>query len=163
VFNNGCSVTDLKLFKGVEMIKVKAFWTSCILLTIVVCSCHKDLGNYSYHDINSLTVKLDSSYSGMYGQRFTVKPEIRITMDKSENLDDTSKYGFEWYVIDPAFIPVTSAKVVLSTQHILDTVLTLRPGANYTLNCKITDKKTGVKWAGTALLTVTTSILLSVR
>jgi hypothetical protein len=94
----------------------------------------------------------------MYGQRFTVKPEIRITMDKSENLDDTSKYGFEWYVIDPAFIPVTSAKVVLSTQHILDTVLTLRPGANYTLNCKITDKKTGVKWTGTALLTVTTSI-----
>ena len=140
------------------MIKIKIYWIGCILLAFVASGCSKDLGNYDYRDINTLTIKLDSSYVSISGQRFTIQPAVQMSMDQAENIKDTSKYGFEWYVIDPTAIPVSSGKIILSKQHHLDTVLTLKPGANYTLYYKITDKKTNVNWMSTALLSVTTSI-----
>ncbi|MES2005905.1 MAG: PKD-like family lipoprotein [Bacteroidota bacterium] len=140
------------------MIKIKAHWIIGILLAVFASGCYKDLGNYSYHDINTIAVKLDSSYIAVYGQRFTIQPGIQMTMDMAANIDDTSKYSFEWYIIDPTYIPVPNAKFLLSTKRILDTVLSLKPGSNYPLTFKITDKKTNVKWTGNSLLTVTTSI-----
>src|SRR6188768_4075742 len=114
------------------MMKIKIYWIGCILLAFLATSCSKDLGNYEYQDINTLTIKLDSSYVGIYGQRFTIKPSVQMSMDQAENINDTSKYGFEWYVIDPTAIPVNSGKIMLSKQHNLDTVLTLKPSAAYT-------------------------------
>ncbi|MES2332025.1 MAG: PKD-like family lipoprotein [Bacteroidota bacterium] len=140
------------------MIKNKAHWIIGILLAVFAGGCYKDMGNYSYHDINTIAVKLDSSYIAVYGQRFTIQPGIQMTMDMAANIDDTSKYSFEWYIIDPTYIPVPNAKFLLSTKRVLDTVLSLKPGSNYPLTFKVTDKKTNVKWAGNSLLTVSTSI-----
>ena len=126
------------------------------MLTILG-ACYKDKGNYSYHPINTITVKLDSNYIATYGEKLSIKPVLTLTMDDQANTYDTTKYSYEWSTLDQTALYANQKKILARTRD-LDASIVLAPGSNYTLYYRITDKKTGVMADGTARLSVVTSI-----
>lgn len=135
----------------------KTYWLIAVILLAILSGCYKDKGNYDYHAINTLTVKLDSAYIGMYGEKLTIKPIVTLTMDEEANTYDTTKYSYEWSTLDPGAL-YKEQKKILATTRDLDAQLVIVPGSGYTLYYRITDKKTGVQAQGTARLSVVTSI-----
>ncbi|MFT3902787.1 MAG: PKD-like family lipoprotein [Niabella sp.] len=126
------------------------------LISVSLASCYKDKGNYNYHGINEISIKLDGEYAAIYGSRFTIVPVVSSTADQSQNLLDTSKYKYEWSTINGGALYADQRRV-LSKNPVLDEVISITP-ATYTLYLRITDKATGVMWEQAAKLTVTTQI-----
>ncbi|MDH7460765.1 PKD-like family lipoprotein [Chitinophagaceae bacterium 26-R-25] len=138
-------------------INKKTYWLIAIIMLTMLGACYKDKGNYSYQDINEISVTLDSSYVVSYGEKLSIKPILKLTMDTEANTYDTAKYSYEWSTLDASALYASQRKILAKT-HDLDAAIVIQPGANYTLYFRITDKKTGVQAQGTARLSVVTSI-----
>lgn len=136
---------------------IKTYYLFAFVSTVLLSACYKDIGNYSYQTINTITLKLDSSYIGTYGKRFIIKPIISLSQDNVQNTYDTSKYSYEWSTLNSTAL-YGDQRAILATTRDLDTVLTIAPASTYTLYYRLTDKKTGVQWQTSAKLTVSTSI-----
>lgn len=123
---------------------------------IPIASCYKDLGNYDYKQINKLGIQLESSYNASYGVNFKIEPIITASADNAANLKDTSKYKYEWSVLNPSVLYADQRRVI-SVKPVLDDKITVNPGA-YTLYLRVTDRNTGVMFQQTAKFTVISQI-----
>ncbi len=111
-------------------------------------SCARDLGNYTYHDLESPAV------SGI-GERIEVLTQERLQISPViENIPDTEMYEYEWQAIDKN-IDMTST--VIGTGRDLDYIVTLSP-AEYALYYKITEKSSGIYWMTESTLIVSSSM-----
>lgn len=65
-----------------------------LLLTLALTSCNKDLGNYDYHDINEVIIKIEENYAVRKSDTvFVIRPDIIQSIAK-----DTTNLSFSWYI-----------------------------------------------------------------
>ncbi|MEE1944203.1 PKD-like family lipoprotein [Pedobacter sp. KR3-3] len=127
-------------------------WIFCLFLCAInLVACKKDLGNYSYKEVNEGTIsKLEISYTALRGQRLQIMPELSFTLDQT---NDTTKYSYQWMITYPA---TENRKVIARTLR-LDWLVDL-PSADYKFNFSATDKATGLSWSKEMTLKVTSNI-----
>ncbi|WP_316837766.1 PKD-like family lipoprotein [Pedobacter nutrimenti] len=126
-----------------------------LLLSVVIISCKKDTGNYSYNDINESAINgIDNAYTVLRGGKLSIMPKLSFTKDNS---NDTSKYSYQWLSLDPQTIPAVSK--VLATTRNLDWVISLAStNKPYTIYYTVTEKSTGVIWRKKFALQINTDI-----
>lgn len=138
------------------------FFASSVL-ALTAASCADDLGNYTYHDINEVSVVADPSdpnalvaektYSVIsHVDRLTFDPQLKSTMGR----DDENNYTYEWRVLPEGadVSNVDTTKIVVSRERKLDIPVTLKAGKYSAFFC-VRDKDSGITW--------TTPFTLSVR
>ncbi len=111
-----------------------------LALTIGICSlysCYKDLGNYSYKDVNKVVIGgVDTvhGYAVSLGDTLTIDPNLTLTLDAG----GSHQYKYEWSWFDSR-----NGNQVISTEKNLRLRINKVPGP-YTLQYKVTDSTTGV-------------------
>lgn len=138
------------------MIKNKILTVWCLfLLTGLTLSCRKDLGNYSYHDINNTEItNIEASYNSLAGQALVIKPTLKFSIDGT---NDTTKYKYEWFVL--ADSSGYTVKKGIGKYRDLSWQVSL-PSLNrrYEAFYQVTEKSTGLSWRKTFDLWVNTNI-----
>jgi len=112
------------------------------LFVVCLSSCYKDLGNYTYHDINEISftgIDTINGYTMLLGDSLKVSPSLVMTKDNSPSSDN---YSYEWS-FHLTRSPGVTYDSIISTDKNLKTKIMFTPG-NYYLQYKVTDKKTGV-------------------
>lgn len=106
-------------------------------------ACKKDLGNYTYNEINKLdtVINLPKELTAIYGKKLMVQPEIKFTKDP--NFDE-SKYTYEWYYMGPNGLGGTKLHTIAKTKN-LDITTDIVAGS-YSAYYAVTDKASGVKY-----------------
>lgn len=125
------------------------------VIMIVLSSCYKDIGNYSYHPINVVNLgNIDTAngYIAFYNDSLHIKPDIK----SSANINDESAYSYLWTYRKSTSVS-SGDDSLLSTTRNLDAKMTMLPGS-YTLMYKVTDNKTGVMVHTRTTLTVSTEV-----
>ncbi|SEM26249.1 PKD-like family protein [bacterium A37T11] len=119
-----------------------------ILLPILVASCAKDKGNYTYHDINELAISgVNTGYSVLTNiDTLHIDPVI----DMTQTSNDASRFDYIWIAKKGSTIIDT-----LGTDKVLSYPVTLAPD-NYTLQLRVLDKETTVVWSKNTTLAVGT-------
>ena len=127
---------------------------TCFILMAFCCalaSCYKDIGNYDYKDVNELNfdnIDTAKGYTVFFGDMLTVTPRLKGTQDP----DGSGKtYSYEWS------LDFSEKDSVLSTEKNLNVKLLVPPG-KYTLQFKVTDKETGLRFHIRTQLLVTTKV-----
>lgn len=97
-----------------------------IIITIfpALFSCSDDLGNYSYHSLEEVSIELDSAYLGIVGEHLNIVPALQGAGDL------TNDYIYQWKTFSTTNPSDTA--VVLSHSCELDYLMRLSPG-EYTL------------------------------
>ena len=127
---------------------------SCLLLTVVcaaLTSCYKDKGNYDYHPVNELNftgIDTAHGYTIFLGDTLRINPQLKGTEDPTGS---SRTYSYEWS------IDFTGRDSVLSREKNLSAKLLFTPG-KYTLQFKVTDQETGIRFHIRTQLLVTTRI-----
>jgi hypothetical protein len=114
-------------------------------------SCYKDLGNYSYHPINEVTIGgIDTvnGYTATFGDTLTISPVLAGSLDPA----GSQKYSYEW-----SFFDQNKGDQVISTDKNLQIRISQLPGS-YTLQYKVTDLATGVLFHARTTVLVRTDV-----
>jgi hypothetical protein len=119
------------------MTKVLSRFIVLALLGFLVGSCYKDKGNYTYTDINKVSITAPDTVS-------VVLPDsLKIDVTLAQTMPDAAGLKFEWVIY-----PITQAPL---TRRTLDTTQSLKvalsvaePPGSYYLDYFVTDKKTAV-------------------
>ncbi|SHK87632.1 PKD-like family protein [Chitinophaga jiangningensis] len=132
---------------------IKIFSFIAIIAVALISGCRKDLGNYSYHDINNGTISgIEPLYNARQGSQLKINPVLDFTLEK-----DTSKYSYEWFSLDGVVNPII--RTVISRSLNLDWTVSLpAKDAQYKLYLKVTEKSTGQSWNTYTMLKVSTNI-----
>lgn len=110
----------------------------CIFsLLVFFASCYKDKGNYSYREINQISVSSDSSTITIMQQ-----DTLRINIALSQTLPNEAGLSYQW-VFYPSSTPLTR-RILDSTQN-LKALISEAPGSYY-LDYFVSDKNTGVSF-----------------
>jgi hypothetical protein len=127
---------------------------TCFIL-IAFCtgfvSCYKDKGNYDYQAVNELAfsnIDTAKGYTVALGETLSITPQVTGTQDPAGS---GKSYTYEWSL---DFLGKDS---VLSREKNLSTKLVMPPG-KYTLQFKVTDQQTGIRFHTRAQLLITTTI-----
>lgn len=112
---------------------------------LLLSSCSSDLGNYTYHAIEEVAVRIDTAYTGIVGERLHITPTLTADGFKAEN------YDFEWRAINQ----IADTATVIGTEQDLDYTVRLAPG-DYTLVCTVQKKEAETFDRTTAALSVRT-------
>ena len=135
----------------------KIFKYSGILAVIVfaLSSCYKDIGNYSYHEINRVqlgNIDTANGYTVFFNDTLRVNPEV----NSSQNVTADDAYTYEWTYRKSTSV-TSSDDSLLATTRNLAAKITMPPGS-YILMYKVTDKATGVMVHVKTILTVSTEV-----
>jgi hypothetical protein len=126
--------------------KLKIYNKVMIALMAIISlgSCKKDLGNYTYNQINEVSevTGLPKEVLATYGKDILVKPDLKFTLD---NGTDESKYTYAWTYIGPNGLG-GSKLFTLATTRNLDMKMNIVAGT-YTAYYGVTDKESGVKYS----------------
>ena len=142
--------------------KINTYWLGFIGSLVVLSACYKDTGNYLYNDVNTISIKLDSTaYNIVMGQTLKIKPVLQLSMDSVAGSYDTTRYGYKWMIRDTT--GGGSKEIVIATTRDLDIPITLKeaisgPMSGYKLYYYAKDKRTGLQSLATAKLSVTTNV-----
>jgi len=131
-------------------------YTVLFSAALFISSCSKDLGNYSYQDINEVNFgKIEDSYTVLLGAHLNINPELHFTQPGQSQETD---YSYEWFAINNNVntLPGDKRKNLATTKK-LDIDVQIPPGL-YTVHYKVTDKKTGVSFTRQFSLKVETII-----
>jgi hypothetical protein len=136
----------------------KILINSLVLGFFMAClsSCYKDLGNYTYHDINQISftgIDTVNGYNALLGDSLKISPTLVMTKDQSPSL---SNYSYAWS-FHLTRTPGVTFDSIISTDKNLKTKITLKPGT-YFLQYTVTDKATGVAFHVRTNLLVSTPI-----
>ncbi len=126
-----------------------------LCLGLMLFSCRKEMGNYSYHDINSCTIgNIDTAYTVLRGMPMKISPQLTFTQDNSQ---DTTKYSYRWYALDVSNTVVVRTE--LGSNKNLDWTVTLPSITKaYQVRYVVTEKATGQSWSKAFALQVNTNI-----
>ncbi|SKB70294.1 PKD-like family protein [Sphingobacterium nematocida] len=134
--------------------KEKLYTIHFFVIVFLLGSCSKDLGNYSYHDINEVNIAgLEQSYTAVF-KSDTIR--ISPTLVFSEDTDTPDRYTYEWKLVKST--PTTDLDwkgTIISTERDLDYLVSAVPGS-YSIYYKVKDKETSVTWTTRTVLNVTT-------
>lgn len=125
------------------------------VITLLFSSCYKDIGNYSYHDINVVqlgNIDTANGYTALYNDTLKVNPVIISSM----NVTADDAYDYEWYYRKSTSYSSGDDSLLATTRNLAAKV-TMPPGS-YNLMYKVTDKKTGVMVHVMTTLTVSTDV-----
>lgn len=133
--------------------QTKLFYIPATLLLVMLFSilsaCVDDIGNYSYRDIHSIQIGMDTNYVGIVGEPLQISPDLT-----AENLDE-SDCDYDWKAISITS-PADTAIHIASTRN-LDYTMRLTPG-EYTLVYTVTRKGSETFSRSTASLSVRTPL-----
>lgn len=116
-------------------------------------SCKKDLGNYSYHEINNVVIRSLNDTTAIFGKRFVLKPQLVFSQDDGT---DTTKYSYEWLFDGPNGLGGRGLYKMTNTKN-LDVNMTLTADT-YNFFYGVTVKETGVKYQKKFVLKVVNEI-----
>jgi hypothetical protein len=126
-----------------------------ILSVSVLASCAKDLGNYSYHDVNKITFRnIDTlnGYQVLFGDRLSIDPTLDMTIPPAAGL------SYEWsFRLNGNGGNIPPKDSVISLDKALNVKIELKPGT-YSLQYRVMDKSTGVRFQARANVTVSTAV-----
>ncbi|TKC63989.1 hypothetical protein FBD94_06510 [Pedobacter hiemivivus] len=128
-----------------------------IIAVAILASCSKDIGNYDYHEINQITFtdfQSATGYQAKSGEILTIDPKLDMTKDASP---DPGNYSYEWSLRLGSSSAPPARDSIISVDKALNIKIGLVAGT-YSLQYRVTDKKTGVEFQKRATLTVTTDI-----
>ena len=111
---------------------------SALFGLVALQSCYKDKGNYTYNDINEITI---SSASATYNVLVPDSLKIDVTLQQTQPHPDG--LSFQW-VLYPATAAPLTRRTIGTTQN-LRAAITEDPGS-YVLDFFVKDKKTGVEF-----------------
>ncbi len=122
----------------------KLFIAFVIGLLFVACS--PDLGNYDYHDINEVTIKIKRDYTALFGKSLVIEPKITSTLnDNNEN-----RYEYKWYAFHVFQSSINAGEredmIPIATTKNLKLKTVVLPPRTYMGVYVVTDKETGVEW-----------------
>lgn len=126
----------------------------------LLASCAKDKGNYSYNEINEVTITgfdTQNGYQALFGEVLSITPSLDMSMDENSPAD---RYSYEWSLRLPGVQGTNgrpASDSVLSTERNFNKKIELAPGS-YVLQYKVTDNTTGMRFQQRANLTVTTDV-----
>jgi len=126
-----------------------------IIPALVITSCYKDTGNYSYHAINVVTI---GNYDTVKGYIALYKDTLRISpaIISSEDVTDEDAYTYKWWYRKTTSVSTIDDSLLAKTKN-LNVPVNIAPGT-YTLMYEVTDKNTKVLVHVRATLTVTTEV-----
>lgn len=135
------------------MFCMKKIQTCFILITLcgALASCYKDLGNYQYQDVNELNfggIDTAQGYTVFFGETLMITPQLEGTQDPDGS---GRSYTYEWS------LDFSQKDSVLSNEKDLNVKLLVPPG-KYTLQYKVTDQQTGIRFHTRTQLLVTTKV-----
>lgn len=110
-----------------------------ILGVLLLASCYRDKGNYSYRDLNEISIDLPDLVSVQQGMILDVSPGLNFALEDSED-----NLSYEWVISIPT--STDSVKVVLSTERNFSERIDYSSGNSYPFSFKVTDKNTGVTY-----------------
>lgn len=126
-----------------------------LLTASIFTSCRKDLGNYTYTEINEGTINnMETAYSASRGAMLTINPSLVFTKDDKA---DTSKYTYSWTIIDQNQLPVTK-KIIANSKNLNWQVNIDASSRLYTLIYEVTEKSSGIFYRRASSLTITSEI-----
>lgn len=132
---------------------IKSFFLLLFLTSLIACK--KDLGNYTYHEINDVNISgIDPVYNVLLGEKFNIKPILNFSLD---NNFDENNYTYDWVALKTDGVLPLEVRKNLATTRNLEIPITI-PSGPYTAYYRITDKRTGVMYQATFKLNVQTSI-----
>ncbi|ANE53191.1 PKD-like family lipoprotein [Flavisolibacter tropicus] len=121
-----------------------------VLILFAFVACKKDLGNYKYTDVNTITITTDmanvdpqvvvTNDSIVLRQNDSLK--LDILLSQTQQSDDLS---YQWLITQSSSSEVNPAQYILGNEKQLRTKITVPPNI-YRLVLKVTDKKTGVSF-----------------
>lgn len=115
---------------------------------IISVSCARDLGNYSYRELDEPVVGgIAESYETLTMDNLNIIVSI-------EGGAGEDSYDYEWKVIDRNN---DNEETVIGTERDLSYTVVLSPGA-YSLYYTLTEKESGLMWQTTSSLTVSSSM-----
>lgn len=131
---------------------------SIVVATCLFAGCSEDIGNYSYVDINEVSIEPGDLEEGKtydliaFVDNICFDPKIKSTF----GINDESAYEYEWRVMPEgaAWTEFDASEVTVCQTRKIDIPVTLSPKKYAAFFC-VKDKSTGVTW--------TTSFFLQVR
>src|SRR5687768_702489 len=120
------------------MKKLIIYGMMSVTCLIALQACYKDKGNYSYNDINEITI---SSTATSYN--VLVPDTLRIDVNIHQTQPHPDGLTFQWVMYPSGGAPLTR-RTIGSTQN-LRAAITEDPGS-YVLDLFVKDKKTGVEF-----------------
>jgi len=125
------------------------------IIAISIGACKKDLGNYTYKELNKLDTIADlpKEIIAVYGKQLKIEPKVKFTLDP--NFDE-SKYTYEWYYMGPNGLGGTKLHTIAKTKN-LDVTTSIVAGS-YSAYYAVTDKASGVKYRTSFTLKVVNEI-----
>jgi len=139
------------------MIMKKILVYSGWLLAAIACltACYKDQGNYTYQDINRVTIgNFDTlkGYTALFKDTLKVAPNIIST----QNVTADDAYTYVWSYHKSSSVSTIDDSLLATTKN-LNVPVNIAPG-NYILMYKVTDKKSGVMVHIKTTLTISTAV-----
>jgi len=143
---------------------IKNIWNTAIIATLallVFSACKKDVGNYTYTPINTITVVTDS----VNVDRNVVVTNDSISLKQNDSLTvnillaqtkASDNLSFQWMIEQNAVSLANPAQYIVGTSQKLNTKIILPPNL-YRLVAKVTDNTTGVSFYKFYSLNVGTS------
>jgi hypothetical protein len=120
------------------MKKAPKYLALSALLVVALQACYKDKGNYSYNDVNAITISTSaSSYNVLVPDSLRIDVTIQQTQPHPDGL------AFQWVLYPTGQAPLTR-RTIGTTQN-LRAAITEDPGS-YVLDLFVKDKKTGVEF-----------------
>ncbi|HEX6179722.1 MAG TPA: PKD-like family lipoprotein [Chitinophagaceae bacterium] len=132
------------------MKKLTTYVLISIFSLVALQSCYKDKGNYSYNDINEITI---SSAASSYNVMVPDSLKIDITLHQTQPHPDG--LTFQWVLYPSTAAPLTR-RTIGTTQN-LRAAITEDPGP-YVLDFFVKDKKTGVEFQKKFAVNVLTAL-----
>ena len=104
-----------------------------MLGVLLLASCYKDKGNYSYRDLNEISIDLPEIVSVQQGMVLEVSPKLSFALEENEE-----NLSYEWVVSIPT--SSDSVNVVLSTDRDFAEQVDYASGNSYPFDFKVTDE-----------------------
>lgn len=124
-----------------------------LLTATIMAGCYKDLGNYSYKEINDIGFQdIAPQYTMMFRDTLRIKPKLDFVLDKG----DTGKYEYQWLIFFLDDISETNYKVI-GTERDLSYDVTAKVG-KYKAWLRVKDKNTGVQYKHEFKLTIQSKV-----
>lgn len=123
------------------MKSVKYIFVLCLISTILG-SCRKDLGNYNYREINDLEISgIANEYVITSGFNLDLKPVLDFSKDPNFSVDN---YTFEWLCFNLSAAEAQQRRILHKGQN-FDIPFPLGIGT-YTIFYVVTEKSTKISW-----------------
>lgn len=110
-----------------------------VLGLLLFTSCYRDKGDYSYKDLNEISIDLPDVVSVQQGMVLEVSPKFTFALE-----EDETNLSYEWVVSIPT--SSDSVNVVLSTDRDFSEQIDYASGNSYPFSLKVTDNSTGVTY-----------------